>query len=319
MKAVQYSRYGGPDVLEVVDISKPNVGKGQVLVEVRAASINPFDFKVRTGYLKDAMPLKFPVTICGDLAGVVVGIGDGVGDFKVGDEVYGQAAVYGGGSGSFAQFAVAAVGKVAIKPKNIDFVEAASLPLVGISAVQALLEHIKLQKKQKILIHGGAGGIGSIAVQIAKAVGAYVATTVGTDDVDFAKELGADQVIDYRQEDFSEKVSGFDAVFDTVGGDTTDKSFKVLKKGLPAGRQGGILVSMVGQPGEDLAKQYGVVAIGQSTDGTTEKLNKLRGFIEKGGVKPIVDKVFPLDEARAAFIHQEQNHPRGKVVVKVKN
>lgn len=312
MKAVQYSRYGGPEVLEVVEVSNPVVGKGQVLVEVHAASINPFDFKVRVGYLKDSMPLKFPVTICGDLAGVVVEVGDGVGDFKVGDKLYGQAAVYGGGSGSFAQFVTAAVGKVAIKPKNIDFVEAASLPLVGISAIQALLEHIKLQKEQKILVHGGAGGIGSIAIQIARAVGAYVATTVGTDDVDFAKSLGADLVIDYHKEDFSEKIHDFDAVFDTVGGETTDKSFEVLKKG-------GILVSMAGKPSEDLAKQYSVVAIGQMTEGTTEKLDKLREFVEKGEVKPVVDRVFTLDDAREAFVFQEQNHPRGKVVVKVKN
>lgn len=313
MKAVQINSYGGVNVLEVAEnVPKPSASEGQVLVEVCAASINPFDWKVREGYAKDYIKLKFPATIGGDFSGVVVGLGEGVADFKVGDEVYGQAAVYAGGTGAFAQFLVAAVGKIAIKPKNIDFLSAASLPLVGISALQALENHIHLKKDQKILIHGGAGGIGTIAVQLAKTLGAYVATTVSGDDRAYVKSLGADQVIDYKSEVFEDLLADFDAVFDTVGGETADRSFKILKKG-------GIIVSMVGRPSEELGKKYGVSAIGQNTEGNRERLNRLAKLVEGGKIKPQIDKVFPIDEIKEAFLHLEKGHPRGKVVLKIKD
>lgn len=307
MKAVQINRYGGIDVLEVNDVSRPSVSKGQVLVEVHAASINPFDWKVREGYVKDFMPLVFPATMGGDFAGKVV---EGSAKFKVGDEVYGQAAVYGGGSGVFAQFAVANVGKIANKPKNINFEQSASLPLVGVSALQAIETHIKLKKGQKILIHGGAGGIGSIAVQVAKAVGAYVVTTASGDDKDFVKGLGADDVIDYKTEDFADKVRGFDAVFDTAGGETTNKSFGVVKGG-------GIVVWMAGEPDLEIAKKFGVLAIAQNTEGNADRLNRLCELVENGKVKPQVDRVFVLDQVKEAFNYQEKDHPRGKVVLKI--
>ncbi len=325
MKAVQINSYGGAEVLEVVkDFPKPTAGVGQVLVEIKAASINPFDWKLCAGFAKDYLPLEFPVTMGGDFAGVVTEVGEDVSDlsagrqgFKVGDEIYGQAASYGGGSGSFAEFATAAVVKIAKKPKNIDFVQAASLPLVGMSALQALETHIGLKANQKILIHGGAGGIGSIAVQIAKALGAYVATTVSGDDLEYARALGADEVIDYKQsfsanqkEDFSKKISGFDAVFDTVGGETLDKSFLVLKKG-------GIIVSMMGEPSATLAKKYDVIVVGQMTDGTTERLKRLADLVDSGKVKPQVDRVFKFDKIREAFTYQEAGHPRGKVVLEI--
>lgn len=311
MKAVQISSYGGVEVLEINrDVAKPVAGDGQVLVEVHAASLNPFDWNVRQGYVKDYMPLQFPATMGGDFAGIVAEVGKGATGFNIGDEVYGQAAVYSGGSGSFAELATAIVGKIAIKPKNIDFREAASLPLVGASALQALETHIDLKPKQKILIHGGAGGIGSLAIQFAKAIGAHVATTVSTRDVDYAKSLGADEVIDFKIQKFEEILSGFDAVFGTVGGEVTDKSFKVLKKG-------GIIVSMTGAPSSELAKKHGVVAIGQNTDGNSEKLTRLKDLVEAGKIKPQVDKVFAIDEVKEAFTHLETGHPRGKVVLKI--
>jgi NADPH:quinone reductase-like Zn-dependent oxidoreductase len=315
MKAVQINSYGGVEVLEVVkDIPKPTAGSGQVLVKVEAASINPFDWKLRAGYAKDYLPLQFPVTMGGDFAGVVEGIGPlaggGVAGYVVGDEVYGQAASYGGGSGSFAEFATASIGKIAKKPKNIDFIRAASLPLVGVSAVQALEDHIKLKKGQKILIHGGAGGIGSIAIQFAKALGAYVATIVSGDDLEFARGLGADEVIDYGSRAFEKILSDFDAVFDTVGGDVANRSFLVLKKG-------GVIVSMQGQPSVELAKKYGVVAIGQNTDGNKGKLDRICELVEGGKIKPQVAKVFALTDVRDAFVFQEQGHPRGKVVLEI--
>ncbi len=319
MKAVQINQYGGVEVLQINENTpKPTPKKGQVLVEVFAASINPFDWKVRQGYMKDAMSL--PATLGGDFAGKVVGTGD---------EIYGSALIFNGGSGSFAQFAAVNIKNSAQKPKNVNFEEAAALPLVGSSAIQALEEHIKLQKGQKILIHGGAGGIGHIAVQLAKHLGAYVATTVGTDDIEFAKSLGADEVIDYKQsfqgfpykqslrpnglknQKFEEILKDFDAVFDTVGGETTDKSFSVLKNG-------GVLVSMLGQPKEELAKQYGVVAIGQGTETNATHLKRLKELVKNGIIKVNVDKVFSLNQVQEAFEYQEKNHPRGKVVLKIK-
>lgn len=319
MKAVQINSYGGVDVLEIADAPKPSASEGQVLVEVHAASINPFDWKVREGYVKDNIKLEFPATMGGDFAGAIVEVGENVADFEVGDEIFGQAAVFGGGTGAFAEFLAASVGKIANKPKNIDFLQAASLPLVGVSALQALETHIELKEGQKILIHGGAGGIGTIAIQVAKALGAHVATTVSADDVEYARSLGADEVIDYKSQDFEEMLSDFDAVYDTVGGETADKSFKVLKKGLPAGRQGGIIVSMVGEPSSELAEKYGVTAIGQNTEGNRERLTRLAELVESGKIKPQIDKVFPLEEAKEAFTHLEKGHPRGKVVLKIKD
>ncbi|MBI2019879.1 NADP-dependent oxidoreductase [Candidatus Daviesbacteria bacterium] len=312
MKAAQYQKYGGPEVIVINDnVAKPTPLKGQLLVEVFAASLNPIDWKVRAGYLKEKAPLKFPITIGGNFSGVIVLLGDGVTKFKIGDEVYGQAIVLNGGSGSLAEFLVSNEDNSAIKPKNASHIEAASLPLVGASAIQALEEHINLQKGQKILIHGGAGGIGSIAIQLAKSKGAYVATTVRGDDIEFVKKLGADEVVDYKKEKFEEKLSGYDGVYDTVGGDTTDRSFKVLKKG-------GVLVSMLGEPNQDLAKEYGVKVVGQSTQTNSKNLSRLAQLVDSGVIKPQVDKVFPLDQTRQAFEYMETGHPKGKVVISIK-
>lgn len=310
MKAAQYTKYGGPEVIEInKNTSRPSSSKDQVLVEVHAASINPIDYKVREGYFK-SMPIQFPVTIGGNFSGIVTELGEGVTEFKTGDEVYGQALVLNGGSGSLAELAASNVANTALKPKNTNHIEAASLPLVGVSAIQALEEHIKLKSNQKILIHGGAGGIGTMAIQLAKHLGAYVATTVSGDDKEYAEGLGADVAIDYKSEKFEDIVKDYDAVFDNVGGETTERSFKVLKKG-------GIIVSMVGEPNQELAKQHDVVAIGQMTNSDTNHLVRLTELVEKNIIKPQVDKVFPLEQAQEAFEYAETGHPRGKVVVKI--
>ncbi len=311
MKAAQYNKYGGPEVIEINnDAPKPSLSTGQILVEVSAASLNPFDFKLRSGYLKDHVELKFPVTIGGNFSGVVTEIAEDVSDFKVSDEVYGQALVLNGGSGSIAEFATSNVANSALKPQTIDHLEAASLPLVGTSAIQALEQHINLQPGQKILIHGGAGGIGTIAIQIAKSIGAYVVTTASSENIEFVKQLGADEVIDYKQEAFEDQLTDLDAVFDTVGGETTDKSFKVLKSG-------GVLVSMVQQPNTDLAEQKGITAIYQNTDTNTKNLNRLTELVNQGIIKAQIDKVFSLDQARESFEYLETGHPRGKVVIDI--
>lgn len=312
MKAVQIHQYGGKDVLEFNQSApKPIAGDEQVLVEVQAASINPVDWKVRSGYLKEMAPLTMPATLGGDVCGIVAAVGTSVSTLKVGDRVYGYASLLSGGSGSFAEFVTAKLSTVASAPKKSSVIETAALPLVGASALQAIEQHMKLQPGQKILIHGGAGGIGSVAIQAAKSIGAYVATTARADDRAYVLELGADEVIDYQQEAFEDKLKNFDAVFDTIGGDTTEKSFKVLRKG-------GTLVSMLGQPHPEMAQKTGVVAIGQSTHVTAEVLKRLAQLVDRGAVKIRIAKVKPLEKAKEAFQLVEEGHPQGKVVLEIK-
>jgi NADPH:quinone reductase-like Zn-dependent oxidoreductase len=311
MKAAQVTQYGGPEVMAVNEVPAPTAEAGKILIEVHAASLNPFDSKARDGAMKDSVPLPLPATFGGDFAGVVSAVGTGVDGVTVGEEVYGQASPYKSGSGSFAEFAATTPDQLSAKPQSLDFVKAAAMPLVGVSAVQALIEHMNLQPGQKILIHGGAGGIGSIAIQIAKHIGAFVATTVATEEIDFAKQLGADQVIDYKTQNFEDEVHDCDAVYDTVAGDTYTRSFQVLKPG-------GVIVSMLEQPNQELMEQYKVTAIAQQTTITPEKLTKLAELIDQGVVTPQVDKVFPLDKITEAFIYRETGHPRGKVVLQIK-
>ncbi len=313
MKAIQINAYGNNDVLKINDNVKiPDPAQDQILVEVHGAGLNPVDGSIRAGYLKEMVPLSFPTILGGDFSGIVIKVGEAISNFKVGDSVYGQAIVLNGGSGSLAQFVVANTANTALKPQKINYIEAAALPLAGVSALQALEGHIKLERGKKILIHGGAGGIGSIAIQLAKSLGGFVATTVKTDDVDYVKELGADQVIDYRNETFEVMLKEFDAVLDTVRGETQNKSFRVLKKG-------GVLVSMMGNPNTELAKRFNVTVIGQVTNTDTKHLNRLAELVDSGKIKVQVDKIFSIEQIKEAFNYLEQGHPRGKVVVKITN
>ncbi|HYY40546.1 MAG TPA: NADP-dependent oxidoreductase, partial [Nitrososphaera sp.] len=248
MKSAQIKRYGGGDVVEINQSTSSPIDPPaeKVLVSVKAAGVNPADWKIREGYFQQMVPLQFPSTLGMDFSGVIEKVGKDVSDFKQGDEVYGQAGVIRGGSGAFAEIALANADSIAHKPKTLSHEEAAGLPLVGVSAWQALVEIIRLSKGQKILIHGGAGGIGSIAIQLAKHLGAYVATTVSTNDKQFVRELGANEVIDYKTQTFEDLLHDYDAVFDTIGSETYTRSFKVLKRG------GGIIVSMLEQPNQEL-------------------------------------------------------------------
>lgn len=311
MKAVQINRYGGYDALQVNDnVPEPALKPNQVLVKVHASSINPYDSYVIKGFAKDYQPLTFPATMGNDFSGVITELAPGVIDFKVGDEVYGSAIVFNGSSGAYADLAAVNTKNIALKPTSVDFIQAASLPLVGVTAIQAIVETIKLRSGQKILIHGGAGGIGSVAIQLAKSLGAYVATSVSTKDLDYAKSLGADEVIDYKTQKFEEILKDFDAVFDTIGSEVTDRSFKVLKKG-------GILASMKGEPSIEMATQYGVTGVAVNTINNGERLKKLTRLVEQGVVKPQIGKVFPIDQIKEAFIFKEVNHPEGKVVITI--
>lgn len=311
MKAAQMNGYGGADVVLVNDIDKPQVTDGKVLVEMHASSINPFDAKLRAGYMKDTIPLQFPFTLGLDVAGVVIEVGAGVTSMAAGDKVYGQSSALAGNSGALVEYATTEAGQVAKMPSNVDFNEAASMVLVGVSALQALTRHIKLASGQKLLLLGGAGGIGTMAIQIAKHLGAHVATTASGEGIERVQELGADEVIDYKTEDFAAKLSDFDAVYDTVGGDDFAKALGVLKPG-------GVAVSMVWAADEAKAKELGVTAINQSTKVTAELLDELRELVEAGAVKPQVGKVFPLDEIAAAFEALDSHKVIGKVVVEIK-
>ena len=314
MKSAQIKRYGSSEVIEINQMtSTPNLAAGKILVVVKVAGINPIDWKIREGYMQQMIPLQFPSTLGMDFSGVIKQVGEGVSpsDFKQDDEVYGQAGVTNGGSGAFAELALANAERIAHKPKRLSHVEAAALPLVGVSAWQALVENIGLSKDKKILIHGGAGGIGSIAIQLAKKLDAYVATTASTNDKQFVQELGADQVIDYKSQNFEDILHDYDAVFDTVGGETYRRSFKVLKKG------GGIIVSMLEQPNSELMNQYGIKTIFQFTQVNRERLTKLAQWVDQNNIRVNVEKTFSLDEAGKALDYQKDVHPRGKVVLTV--
>jgi NADPH:quinone reductase-like Zn-dependent oxidoreductase len=311
MKAARIDRYGGPEVVKVTpNADRPRIVAGQLLVEVWAASLNPVDTALRGGRMDKMAPLNFPATLGGDFAGVVSEVGRDVTGFDVDDEVYGQANALLGGSGSFAELVAASAAMTALKPESVDFKTAASLPLVGGSAVQAIMDHLKVQSGQRILIHGGAGGIGSIAVQIAKHLGAYVIATAFTEDVNFVAGLGADEVVDTKKDAFDRVVSNVDGVLDTVGGDVATKSYGVL-------RHGGVLVSMVAQPDERLMKEKGVTAISQFTQPTTERLTRLASLVDEGVVTPHVARTFSLDQAAEAFTYRETGQPAGKVVLTV--
>lgn len=258
-------------------------------------------------------PIQFPATLGMDFSGIIEKVGEDdvfSSDLKQGDEVYGQAGVLMGGSGAFAEMALAKADTIAHKPRTLDHEQAAGLPLVGVSAWQALVETIGLTKGQKILIHGGAGGIGSIAILLAKHLGAYVATTVSTNDKQFVKEeLGADEAIDYKTQTFEDILPhDYDAVFDTVGGEIFTRSFKVLKRG-------GIIVSMLEQPNQGLMDQSGAKAVYQFTQVNRERLTRLAEWVDQNNIRVNVERMFPLDEARTALDYQRDVHPRGKIVL----
>lgn len=309
--------YGSSEVVEInQNAAAPNdPSDGKVLVKVKAAGVNPIDWKIREGYMQQMIPLQFPSTLGMDFSGTIEKVGAGVSGFNVGDdEVYGQASVTRGGSGAFAEIALANADSIAHKPKSLNHQEAAGLPLVGVSAWQALVETIGLTdgQKKKILIHGGAGGIGSIAIQLAKRLGAYVATTASTNDKQFVKELGADEVIDYKTQTFEDLLPhDYDAVFDTVGGETYKRSFEVLKRG------SGVIVSMLEQPNQQLMEQFGVKAIFQFTQVNRERLTKLAQWVDQNNIRVNVDRTFPLEEAGKALDYQKDVHPRGKVVLAI--
>jgi alcohol dehydrogenase len=316
MKSAQIKGYGSTsDVIEIdQNTPAPNdPTDGKVLVKVKAAGVNPTDWKISEGYMQQIMPLEFPATLGWDFSGIVEKAGAGVSDIKQGDEAYGRTSVLFGGSGTFAEMTLANADNIARKPTTLSHEEAAGLPTVGVSAWQALVDIIGLSKGQKILIHGGAGGVGNIAIQLAKYLGAYVATTVSEKDKQFVKGLGADEIIDYKTQTFEDLLSPNDyhAVLDTVGGETYSRSFKILNRGT------GIIVSTLEQPNQELMEKFGVKAIFVFSQVNRERLTKLAQWVDQNNVRVNVDKMFPLDDAAKALEYQKDGHPRGKVVLAI--
>jgi alcohol dehydrogenase len=315
MKSAQIKGYGSTsDVIEIdQNTPEPNdPSEGKVQVKVKAAGVNPTDWKISEGYMQQIMPLEFPATLGWDFSGIVEKTGAGVSAIKQGDEAYGRASVVFGGSGTFAEMALANADNIAQKPKTLSHEEAAGLPTVGVTAWQALVDTIGLSKGQNILIHGGAGGVGIIAIQLAKYLGAYVATTVSEKDKQFVKGLGADEIIDYKTQTFEDLLShDYYAVLDTVGGETYSRSFNILKRGM------GIIISTLEQPNQELMEKFGVKAIFVFSQVNKERLTKLAQWVDQNNVRVNVDKMFPLDDAAKALEYQKDGHPRGKVVLAI--
>ena len=304
MKAIRIHQYGGPEVLAQVEMQRPTPGPNEVLIKVQAASVNPVDWKLRAGHVKEIFPVTFPATLGWDVSGTVEEAGSGVTAFKRGDEVY--ALLKGGG---YAEYATADEAVVARKPRTLDYVNAAAVPVAGLTAWQALFEVAQLSSGQKVLIHAAAGGVGNFAVQFAKAKGAYVIGTASSKNQAFLRELGVDQAVDYQKTRFEDVVRDVDVVLDTVGADTQERSFKVLKKG-------GILVSIVQPPSQELAAKYGVRALFYGAHASSSNLAEIAKLIDSGKVKTVVETVLPLAEARRAHELSESGHGRGKIVLK---
>lgn len=330
MKAAVIHRYGGNDEVHIEMVGIPEVAGKDVLIQVKAAGLNPIDSRIRDGKLKQVLPFKLPLILGHDLAGVVVGTGSDVARFKVGDEVYARCDTR--RIGSFAEYIAVREDNLSLKPSNLTMEEAAAIPLVGLTAWQILVGKAGIQKGQKVLIHGGAGGVGSVAIQLAKYLGAYVATTASNADFESVKKYGADEAIDYRSEDFSTILKDYDLVLDTRGGETLEKSFKVLKRG-------GSLVSIAGTPDMNMARQLELNPMlklamyamsfknnrkAKSLDvsysfhfmwPSGEQLSELGSLLQSGAIKPVVDKVFPFESIKEALAYSESGKAKGKVVI----
>jgi NADPH:quinone reductase-like Zn-dependent oxidoreductase len=301
MKAVRYHQAGGPEVLKYEDVPRPSPGPGEMLIRVAAAGVNPVDAKFR----KAGRP-SLPFTPGFDVAGAVEEVGPGVSAFKKGDEVFAYIPLARGGG--YAQYAIVKEPEAAPKPAKATMAQAAGLPVAALTAWQALFDTAKLEKGQSILIHGGSGGVGTMAVQLAHWKGARVLATASTDNQAFLKQLGADVAIDYKTQKFEDVAKDVDVVLDTVGGDTAARSFGVLKKG-------GILVSIVGQPPQDKAKAAGVRAAGILVQPSGAQLREIAGLVDSGALKPVVTRELPLQDAAKAHELIESGHTRGKIVL----
>ena len=307
MKAAVFHEYEGP--VEIAEVTRPELQNESVLIEVHAASLNPIDNILRAGYLRQMLELSFPHVKGYDVSGTVVEVGKDVKSVKVGDEVFARPNQM--DAGSVAEFARIQEGELALKPANMTHEQAASVPLAGLTAWQALVSKGDIKQGDKVLIHAGSGGVGTFAIQIAKHFGAFVATTTSGKNADLVKELGADLVIDYTTQTFEDVLSDYDLVIDTIGGETLARSFEVLKKG-------GTMVSVKSQDTDNLAQKYGVHFewFFMSPDG--KMLTELAKMIREGTVKTVIDSTFRMDQAAEAFDRLATGRAKGKIIIAVK-
>lgn len=330
MKAFVIDRYKGP--LSLREVPDPVPQPGDVLVAIHAAGVNPLDTKIRDGEFKLILPYRLPLVLGNDLAGTVIGVGNGVRRFKIGDEVYARPAK--DRIGTFAERIAVNEKDLALKPAGLSMEEAAAIPLVALTAWQALVERAQVKPGQKILIHAGSGGVGSIAIQLAKHLGATVATTTSTANIDLVKGLGADIVIDYRNEEFDQRLSGYDVVLNSLGSDVLEKSLSVLK---PGGR----LISISGPPDPAFAREIGAnwffrqimrllslkvrrkarrLGVDYSflfmrADG--EQLAEISRLIDAGAIRPVIDRTFSFDQTPEAMAYVDSGRAKGKVVINI--
>jgi NADPH:quinone reductase-like Zn-dependent oxidoreductase len=310
MRAVMFDSYGSPQVLTLKEVPSPQTAAGEVLVRVHAAGVNPLDWKVRAGHVKAWLQHRLPLIPGWDVSGVVEAVGSGVRAFKVGDAVYGMLDFT--HNGAYAEYVATGTRNLAPKPGSIDHVHAAAVPLAALTAWQALFNVARLTLGQTVLIHGAAGGVGHFAVQFAKWKGARVIGTASSGNEGFLRELGADEVIDYRTRPFEEVVHDVDVVFDPIGGDTQERSWKVLKKG-------GVLVATLGISSPEAATEHGVRGEGVMVGPDNAQLTQIATLIDAENVKPAVSAVLPLAEAARAHELSQTGHVRGKIVLKVRD
>ncbi|PFO48374.1 NADP-dependent oxidoreductase [Bacillus cereus] len=332
MKAMIIDRYGKVP-MRMAEVPTPEINGYEVLAEIHAASINPIDFKIRDGKVKMLLKYEMPLILGNDFSGVIVKVGSQVTRFKVGDAIYARPRK--NKIGTFAEYIAIHEDDIALKPKNLSFEEAASIPLVGLTSYQALHDVMHLQKGQKILIHAGSGGVGTFAIQLAKIMGATVTTTASEAGSDLVKSLGADQIINYKTEKFEEILKNYDAVFDTIGGTTLEKSFNIIKSG-------GNIVSVSGMPNARFGKEFGsgffktllfslaskkLTALEKKHNAqysflfmkpSGDRLRTIANYIEAGKIKPVIDRVFPFEDAQKAMEYSESGRAKGKIIVKIK-
>jgi len=333
MKAFLIDRYKKGDALRLGQSPEPQLRENDVMVEIHAASVNLLDSKIRDGEFKLILPYRLPLVLGNDVAGVVVRVGANVRHFKPGDEVYARPAD--DRIGTFAEYIAIDADDVALKPAKLSMEEAASIPLVALTAWQVLVERANLRKGQKVLIHAGSGGVGTIAIQLAKHLGAHVATTTSTANIALVKSLGADVVVDYKKDDFEKVLQGYDVVLNSLGKDTLEKSLAVLKPG-------GKLISISGPPDPDFARangsgwllrqvmrllSFGIRrkskrrGIGYSflfMTANGAQLGKIASLIEAGDIRPVIDRVFPFEKTNEALDYVQTGRAKGKVVIAVK-
>jgi NADPH:quinone reductase-like Zn-dependent oxidoreductase len=306
MMAWRVHEFGPPETMQFERVPVPVPSSGEVLVKVRAAGVGPWDGWIRAG--RSALPQPLPLTLGSDLSGEIQAVGPDVADRRIGDQVYGVTNPR--FIGAYAEYALASAAMIAKKPTSLDYIDAASVPVIAVTAWQGLFDQAQLRADQTVLIHGAAGNVGAYAVQMARRAGSRIIATAATDDLTYVRELGADTVVDYRTQRFEDVVRDVDAVFDLVGGDTQRRSFQVL-------RQGGKLISAVSQPDQDLAKSHGVDAAFFLVNVTTRHLTEIAGLIDSGELRTRVGTAIPLADAHEAHLMLDgiRSVPKGKIVL----